>query len=128
MNRELHKQDVINKISDKLDDEKIVIGGNGKKYKRRYHLPYTQKIIKKVMEAFWEVVADVIEDGDSIKIYRYIRIEPRYYKGRVVKSWQDSKDVYLPPYYKMKFIMGERLKEACRRLSETKEKESTGNK
>ena len=36
MNSELHKKDIINKISEKLIDEKISIGGNGKKYKRKY--------------------------------------------------------------------------------------------
>ena len=38
MNNELHKKDVINRISEKLINEKIEIGGNGKKYKRKYHL------------------------------------------------------------------------------------------
>ena len=45
MNNVLHKKDIIDKISEKLIDEKIDIGGNGKKYKRKYHLKYTQKII-----------------------------------------------------------------------------------
>lgn len=129
MNKELHKQDVINKISDKLVNEKIVIGGNGEKYKRRYHLPYTQKIIKKVIESFWEVVAEVIEDGDSIQIYRYIKIEPKYFKEMSSKSanWLGNKDIYIPARYKMKFTMGERLKEACRILTE-KELNNGGNK
>lgn len=38
-----------NKISEKLIDEKIDIGGNGKKYKRKHHLKYTQKIIANVL-------------------------------------------------------------------------------
>ena len=72
MNNVLHKMDVVNKISEKLIDEKIVIGGNKSFYKRKYHLKYTQKIIANVLDAFWDVIADVIEDGDSIKLYNYI--------------------------------------------------------
>ncbi len=81
MNNVLHKMDVVNKISEKLIDEKIVIGGNKSFYKRKYHLKYTQKIIANVLDAFWDVIADVIEDGDSIKLYNYIKIEPKYFKS-----------------------------------------------
>ena len=35
MNNVLHKMDVVNKISEKLIDEKIVIGGNKSFYKRK---------------------------------------------------------------------------------------------
>ena len=81
MNNVLHKMDVVNKISEKLIDEKIVIGGNKSFYKRKCHLKYTQKIIANVLDAFWDVIADVIEDGDSIKLYNYIKIEPKYFKS-----------------------------------------------
>ena len=81
MDNELHKKDIINKISEKLIDEKIVIGGNKSFYKRKYHLKYTQKIIANVIDAFWDVIAEIIEEGDSIKLYNYIKIEPRYYKA-----------------------------------------------
>lgn len=120
MNNELHKQDVINKISEKLKGEKIVIGGNGNKYKRKYHLCYTQMIIKKVLDAFWEVVVDTIEEGDLISIYGYIKMEPSYYKERILKhqNFSNCDSMYVPPHYKMKFTIGDRLKDACRRLSD----------
>ncbi|GFI07633.1 hypothetical protein IMSAGC007_00075 [Lachnospiraceae bacterium] len=122
MNNVLHKMDVVNKISEKLIDEKIVIGGNKSFYKRKYHLKYTQKIIANVLDAFWDVIADVIEDGDSIKLYNYIKIEPKYFKSIKLnsKTFNGIRENILPARYKMKFIMGERLKEACRRLSEKK--------
>ena len=122
MNNVLHKMDVVNKISEKLIDEKIVIGGNKSFYKRKYHLKYTQKIIANVLDAFWDVIADVIEDGDSIKLYNYIRIEPKYFKAIKLNSkiFKGIKENIVPARYKMKFIMDERLKEACRRLSEKK--------
>ncbi len=122
MNNVLHKMDVVNKISEKLIDEKIVIGGNKSFYKRKYHLKYTQKIIANVLDAFWDVIADVIEDGDSIKLYNYIKIEPRYYKAVKLnaKGFPGIKENIVPARYRMKFIMGERLKEACRKLSQKK--------
>lgn len=122
MDNELHKKDIINKISEKLIDEKIVIGGNKNFYKRKYHLKYTQKIIGNVLDAFWDVIAEIIEDGDSIKLYNYIKIEPGYYKAVKLnaKGFPGIKENIVPARYKMKFIMGERLKEACRRLSQKK--------
>lgn len=122
MDNELHKKDIINKISEKLIDEKIVIGGNKNFYKRKYHLKYTQKIIGNVLDAFWDVIAEIIEDGDSIKLYNYIKIEPRYYKAVKLntKGFPGIKENIVPARYRMKFIMGERLKEACRRLSQKK--------
>lgn len=44
MNNVLLKKDIVNKISEKLIDEKIVIGGNKNVYKRKYHLKYTKKL------------------------------------------------------------------------------------
>ena len=122
MDNELHKKDIINKISEKLIDEKIVIGGNKSFYKRKYHLKYTQKIIANVIDAFWDVIAEIIEEGDSIKLYNYIKIEPRYYKAVKLnaKGFPGIKENIVPARYRMKFIMGERLKEACRRLSQKK--------
>ena len=122
MDNELHKKDIIIKISEKLIDEKIVIGGNKSFYKRKYHLKYTQKIIANVIDAFWDVIAEIIEEGDSIKLYNYIKIEPRYYKAVKLnaKGFPGIKENIVPARYRMKFIMGERLKEACRRLSQKK--------
>ena len=73
MNNELHKVGIINKISEKLIYEKIAIGGNGKKYKRKYHLKYTQKIIATVLGAYWEVLSESIEqestDGNIMNVW-----------------------------------------------------------
>lgn len=76
MNKELHKNDIVKKISDKLVNEKIVIGGSKELYKRKYHLKYTQKIIANVLDSFWKVVAETIEKGDSIKINDKYRLLP----------------------------------------------------
>ena len=120
MSNELHKQDIINRISDKLTNEKIIIGGNGKKYKRKYHLKYTQKIIVNVLNAFWDVVYESIENGDSIKINNYVKMEPKYYKAVKLNAngFNNIKENIVPARYRIRFTMGERLKEACRKLTE----------
>ena len=122
MSNELHKKDIIDKISEKLIDEKITIGGNGKKYKRKYHLKYTQKIIANVLDAFWEVVSEAIEDGNSIKINNYIKMEPKYYKAVKLNAngFNNIKENIVPARYRIRFTMGKHLKEACKRLSQKK--------
>lgn len=127
MNSKLHKKDIINKISEKLIDEKIDIGGNGKKYKRKYHLKYTQKIIANVLDAFWEVVAEVVEDGDSIMIKNYVKMESKYYKSVKLNAngFNNIKENIVPARYRIRFTMGERLKKSCRRLSQKKCDNST---
>lgn len=127
MNNELHKKDIIDKISEKLINEKIAIGGNGNKYKRKYHLKYTQKIIVNVLNAFWDVVYESIENGDSIKINNYVKMEPKYYKAVKLNAngFNNIKENVVPARYRIRFTMGERLKEACRKLT-IKELENGG--
>ncbi len=122
MGNELHKKDIIEKVSEKLIGEKITIGGNGKKYKRKYHLKYTQKIIANVLDAFWEIVTETVGNGDSIKINNYIKMEPKYYKAVKLNAngFKNIKENIVPARYRIRFTMGERLKEACRRLSQEK--------
>lgn len=118
----LHKQDIINRISERLADERIVIGGNGKKYKRKYHLRYSQKIIANVLEAFGEVIAEAVEDGNSIKLKSYIKMEPRYYKAVKLNAngFNNINENIVPARYRIRFTMGARLREACKKLSQEK--------
>ncbi len=122
MNNTLHKKEIIDGISEKLINERIVIGGNKSFYQRKYHLKYTKKIIAKVIDAFWDVIAEAVEDGDSIKMNSYIKIEPKYYKAVKLNAeglkW--VKENVVPARYRIRFTMGERLKESCRRLSDKK--------
>lgn len=122
MGNELHKKDIIDKISEKLINEKITIGGNGKKYKRKYDLKYTQKIIANVLDAFWNVVYESIENGNSIKINNYIKMEPKYYKAVKLNAngFNNIKENIVPARYRVRFTMGKHLKDACKRLMQKK--------
>ncbi len=102
----IFKNELIDRISAKLSKERIVVGGNKYGYKRKYHLKYTKAIIKKVVDAFWVVVADTIADGNRISIQNYMTIYPKYTTNCNVNS------------YCVKTKAKENLKEACRILND----------
>lgn len=114
MNNVLHKKDIIKRVEERLfyTNTKIVIGGNGKVYKRKYHLKYTQKIIITVLTAFFEVLAEVIEQGESATFSPYIKIEPRKKKGYNIYNKETME------YYSTKFTGMNRFKSACKCLAE----------
>ncbi|MBO5007376.1 MAG: hypothetical protein J6D26_00905 [Clostridia bacterium] len=113
MNNTVYKKELINKISKKLDRERIVVGGNRHTYKRKYHLKYTEAIISKVLDTFWDVVADTISSGDKVQIQHYMSIFPKYTTCGNVNS------------YCVKTKTMSRLKEACKILLENEKGEET---
>lgn len=115
MNRNIGKQELIDMVSDKLNEERIVIGGSRKKYKRKYHLKYTKVIITKVIDAFWDVIEDVIENGDRAIVKGYFSIYPKYYGKRQMNFFDGSK-MMAEPRYKIRTTIGTKLIEACDRL------------
>lgn len=114
----LTKNNVIKMISEKLSDERIVIGGNKEAYKRKYHLKYTQKIISNVVNALLDVIIDATENGNVIKMDGYFKIEPKYYKEKMVNvNGLNGLDIVkVPERYKVKFSSFKRLNMACDRL------------
>ncbi len=116
MNKALSKNDLVDAVKEKLSSERIVIGGNKILYKRKYHLRYTDRIVSNVMNAFYEVLTDTIKHGDSIKVYDYFKIEPKYYRERVVKDNTRNRTYIVPPRYKVWFKMGKKLEDACAKL------------
>ena len=82
--------------------------------------PYTQEDVENVMAAFWDVICDSIEDGDSIKIKNYVKMEPKYYKSVKLNAngFNNIKENIVPERYRVRFTMGEYLKNACRSLTE----------
>ena len=116
MNRTLHKNDIIDMISEKLRGKKIVVGGNKYAYKRKYHLKYGEKIIRKVLDAFLDVITEAITKGNSIQVYRYMTIYPQHYKERTVNMFDGTSGHISPEHFKVKVKEGKKLKEACRTL------------
>ena len=120
MNQKVIKKEIVNRISQKLSEERIVIGGNKGVYKRRYHLKYTKAIILLVVNAFLEVMVDVIEEGDYVSLDGYFTLKPKYKKEikRIANIAGKERDLTSPAGYTVKLKRGVYLKEACRKLTE----------
>ena len=111
----IFKNELIDRISAKLNKERIVVDGNKCLYKRKYQLKFTEFIIAKVLDAFWDVVADTIADGDKISIQHYLSIYPKY----VTNGKADN--------YCIKVKAMERLKRACQTLTENEKRKEVQN-
>lgn len=112
MNRILSRKELIEVISALLNNKRIVIGGNKESYKKKYHLKYSKKIIDTIITAFWEAIVISLENGDSVRINNYFKIEPQYRKGAVMKV----NGFFVPAHYIPKFRAGAKLKEACKKF------------
>ena len=111
----IFRKELIDKISAKLNQERIVVGGNKYAYKKKYHLKFTEVIIAKVLDAFWEVVADSITNGDKVQIQHYLSIYPKY----ITNGKADN--------YCIKVKAMERLKRACQTLTENEKRKEVQN-
>ena len=126
MNEEIIKPGLVRRIVDKLDDTRIVVGGNKEFYKSLYHLQYTQEIVDNVISAFLDVVEDEVEGGNSIRLNGYLIIKPEFRKGRKARNVYANEDVMIPDRYVLKIKAGKRLKEANKRFNE-KNRGDNGN-
>ena len=126
MNQKINKNEIIDRISKKLLDERIVVGGK-KNYKRTYHLKITKWIIGKVLNALLDVLVEVIEEGDFVIFAGYMVLEPRYYKEirRRVSHFGDKKETIIPAGYRLKIKAGVRMKDACKKLTEKVNRDNT---
>lgn len=125
MNQKINKNEIIDHISKKLSDERIVVGGK-KNYKRTYHLRINKWIIGKVLNALLDVLVEVIEEGDSVIFAGYMVLEPRYFKEirRRVSYFGDKKETITPAGYRLKIKAGVRMKDACKKLTEKVDREN----
>lgn len=126
MNQKINKNEIIDRISKKLSDERIVVGGK-KNYKRTYHLNINKWIIGKVLNALLDVLVEVIEEGDSVIFAGYMVLEPRYFKEirRRANCFGDEKETITPAGYRLKIKAGVRMKDACKTLTEKVNRENT---
>ena len=125
MNHKINKNEIIDRISKKLSDERIVVGGK-KNYKRTYHLRISKWIIGKVLNSLLDVLVEVIEEGDSVIFAGYMVLEPRCFKEirRRTNCFGDEKETIIPAGYRLKIKAGVRMKDACKTLTEKVNKEN----
>ncbi len=125
MNQKINKNEIIDRISKKLSDERIVVGGK-KNYKRTYNLRINKWIIGKVLNALLDVLVEVIEEGDSVIFAGYMVLEPRYFKEirRRANNYSDKEEAVTPAGYRLKIKAGVRMKDACKKLTEKVNREN----
>lgn len=112
------KSEIVKRVVEKLEGTKINIGGNKYSYKREYNLKYTQEIVDNVICTFLDVIVDIIENGDSVKLNSYMILEPKYYTEKRARNVYEDKEITMPAQYRVKLNVGTKLEEACKRLSE----------
>lgn len=118
MNEEIIKPGLVRRIVDKLDGTRIVIGGNKKFYKSKYHLQYTQEIVDNVLSSFLDVIEEEIEKGNTIRLNGYMTIKPTYRNPRLARNVYENIEMTIPARYKLKIQIGKKLTEACKRFND----------
>lgn len=118
MNKTYVTKEIISRVVDRLyqQGERIEVGGNRHTYKRKYHLKYSQIIVRNVLNAFLEEIAVVLSEGDAVKITGYFRLEPKLYKRWEQKFKLCEEKQTVPDQYKPKVKLYKRLKDACKSL------------
>lgn len=70
-----------------------------------------------ILIAFLDTVADILSEGDSIKLKGYMTIYPQLYKSKQIKNVADQSIVSIPARYKAKIKTGTKLNNACKNLT-----------
>lgn len=76
--------------------------------------PYTQEDVENVMAAFWDVICESIEDGDTIKLNGYMSIELKHMAEHKLRNVVSNQEMTVPELYRVNFRAGSRLKEAAK--------------
>lgn len=118
MNETISKSDIIKAITEKLKGTKIEIGGNKHFYKRKYHLKYSKEIVANVLNAFIDVLADGIENGDTVSLTGCITVKPKYRKEHRANNVYRQEIMTIPEHYIVDVYVGKKLREACEHYAE----------
>lgn len=103
MKEEIIKPGIVRRIIERVENENgLVIS------------PETTDII---LTAFLDTVADILSEGDSIKLKGYMTIYPQLYKSKQIKNVADQSIVNIPARYKAKIKTGTKLNNACKNLT-----------
>lgn len=103
MKEEIIKPGIVRRIIEKVENEDgLVISSE------------TADII---LIAFLKTVADILSEGDSIKLKGYMTIYSQLYKSKQIKNVADQSIVNIPARYKAKIKTGTKLNNACKNLT-----------
>lgn len=103
MKEEIIKPGIVRRIIERVENE------NG--------LVVSQETVDIILISFLDTVADILSEGDSIKLKGYMTIYPHLYKSKQIKNVADQSIVNIPARYKAKIKTGTKLNNACKNLT-----------
>lgn len=74
---------------------------------------YTQEDVENIIFAFWEVIINVLTNGDSVKLNGYVTIGTKYMAERKSRNVAENKEMILPEHYRVYFKAGSKLNQAA---------------
>lgn len=115
MNKTYNIQVLYKVVSQKLrqDNERISLECHKGGYKSIHKKLYTYIVVRTVLRAFFQVITEILAEGDTVRCSEYFKIEPKLYKARKVQNPHDNVLYDAPAQYKPKIKFYKRLKEAC---------------
>ena len=115
MNKTYDIQDLYKVVSQKLrqDNERISFECHKGGYKSIHKKMYSYIIVRTVLRAFFQVITEILAEGDTVRCFGYFKIEPKLYQARKVKNLYDNVLCDAPAQYKPKIKFGKQIKEAC---------------
>ena len=112
MNQKFNKTDIKNMTRERLNEGRMA------GCMRQFSMLYTKPIVDRVIDTFLDIIAEIIEDGDTVNLYGYLKITPVLRKERKRIKAHTGEEYMHPPLYSAKVSVGEVLKNACRNLTE----------
>ena len=115
MNKSYGIQELYKIVAEKLrqDNERISFECHKGGYKSIHKKIYSYIIVRTVLRAFFQVITEILAEGDTVRCFGYFKIEPKLYQARKVKNPYDNVLYDAPAQYKPKIKFGKQIKEAC---------------
>ena len=73
-----------------------------------------KKMVREVIKAHWEAIADALREGERVPIPGYVTIEPVARKGRAIVDAATGEVRETEPAMSVRFKMGSNLKKMIR--------------
>lgn len=79
---------------------------------------YTQEEIECVLLAFWDVIIEALENGNSINLNGYATLKTKHMAERKSRNVVENKEIILPEQYRIYFKPGSKLKQAAGKFTQ----------
>ena len=79
---------------------------------------YTKEEIEYVLSAFWDVIIEALENGNSINLNGYATLGTKHMAERKSRNVVENKEIILTEQYRIYFKPGSKLKQAATAYTE----------